>query len=76
MTTVLIIVGIIFILGWLALNVYVGLHYQIKNMRYTLIAEQNVVGMVFGNIFFWVAWVIQLGKGFWSVRNSRTFSER
>lgn len=76
MTTVFVIVGIIFVLSWLALNVYVGLHYQVKNMRYALITEQNIVGMVFGNIFFWVAWVIQLVKGFWSVRNSRTFSER
>lgn len=75
MSTVLIIVGIVFILGWLALNVYVGLHYQVKNMRYALVEKQNLVGMIASNLFFWLAWVIQLGKALWNVRHERTFAE-
>ena len=75
MITVLVIVGIILVLGWLALNVYVGLHYKVRNMRYALVEKQNLVGMIASNLFFWLAWVIQLGKAFWSVRHERTFAE-
>jgi len=75
MKTVLLIVGITLVLGWLALNIYVGIRYKTKNMRHALIDEQNLVGMVLGNMFFCVAWLIQLCKGLWTVRNSRTFAK-
>ena len=75
MSTVLVIVGILFVLGWIGLNVYVGLHYKVRNMRYALVEKQNLVGMIASNLFFWLAWVIQLGKAFWSVRHERTFAE-
>lgn len=73
MTTILIILAIVILFGWFALNCFVGLHYGVRNMRYALIEEQNIVGMIFGNLFFCLAWIIQLGKGIWCVRNSRTF---
>lgn len=68
--------GIVFLailVAWVALNAYVGVTKTPKQMRYNLISGQNIAGIIFCNIFYSLAWAIQLVKGLWRCRDEHGY---
>lgn len=69
----ILIIMLVILAAWVALNAYVGISKTPRQMRYALITGQNVAGMIFGNVFFCLAWLIQLFKGLWDCRSEHGF---
>lgn len=73
---VLLIIVLVVLAAWIALNAYIGVTKTTNQMKYAFIKGQNFVGIIFTNTFFCLAWAIQMVKGLWRCRDEHGFLEK